>query len=171
VKYLAVAADPSLVPNQLVDLSSSVAALVLALSLLVSVTFYLITGLSPCGMITPAYLVLSLFQSPWSLAVLAGGTALLWLVMLIANRFMMLFGKRLFAVTVIFGVIIQTSAYLVLHSRAPWLYPHDTLSYVAPGLIVYQLIRQKKPWQSLGLLGSVAAFAAALVFGILALPV
>lgn len=168
---MSIAADPSLVPGQLVDLSSSVAALVLALSLLVSVAFYLITGLSPCGMITPAYLVLSLFQSPWSLAVLAGGTGALWLVMLIANRFMMLFGKRLFAVTVITGVVIQTGAYLALHSRYPWLYPRDTLSYVAPGLIVYQLIRQKKPLQSLGLLASVAAFAAAVVFGVLALPV
>ena len=78
--YLAVSTSGPVLPDQLiaVDLSSGTAAVVIGLSLLASVAFYLWTNLSPCGLITPSYLVLALVQSPWSLTVILGGTAVLW---------------------------------------------------------------------------------------------
>ena len=91
--------------------------------------------------------------------------------MTIATRLMILYGKRLFAVTIGFGVLVQVSTFLALHHQAPYLFPGDALSFVAPGLIVYQLVRQKKPLQTIGVTSAVSAFAACLVFGALALPV
>jgi hypothetical protein len=154
-----------------VDLSSGTAAVVIGVSLMVSVAFYLWTNLSPCGLITPSYLVLALVQSPWSLVVILGGTTVLWGLVVLATKVMILYGKRLFAVTVGLGVLVQVSTFLGLHRQAPYLFPGDALSFVAPGLIVYQLVRQKKPLQTIGVTGAVSAFAACLVFGALALPV
>ena len=170
---LAVATDGPGLPDHLVavDLSSGTAAVIIAATLIVSTIFYLKTGLSPCGLITPSYLVLALVQSPWSLIVILGGTAVLWGVVTLLAKVMILYGKRLFAVTVSAGVLIQVSVFLLLHTSAPYLFPNDALSFVAPGLIVYQLVRQKRPLRTLGVTGGVSAVAAALVFGLLAMPV
>jgi hypothetical protein len=161
------------IPNQLmaVDLSSGTTAVVIAITLIVSMVFYLKTNLSPCGLITPSYLVLALVQSPWSLITILGGTTVLWGIMTLLTKIMILYGKRLFAVTIGFGAIVQVSVFLALHRRLPYMFPGDSLSFVAPGLIVYQLVRQKKPLQTIAITGAVSAVAASLVFGALALPV
>jgi hypothetical protein len=54
-----------------------------------------------------------------------------------------LYGKRLFAVVVLLGVLLQTSLLLFLQSDYPLLLPHQTLGFVVPGLIAYQLVRQR----------------------------
>jgi hypothetical protein len=153
-----------------VDLSSGVAVMVIGLTLLISLTFYLITNLSPCGLITPAYLVLALVRSPWALSAVLGVTGVLWAVVTIANKAMILYGKRLFAMTMSFGVVLNLAVYLPLYERFPFLFPTGVLSCVVPGLIVYQLVRQKKPIQTLAITGAVSAFSAAVVFTALALP-
>jgi hypothetical protein len=159
-------------PEQLVtvDLSSGVAVMVIGLTLLISLVFYLITNLSPCGLITPAYLVLSLVRSPWALSAVLGVTAVLWAVVTLANKKMILYGKRLFAMTMSFGVILNLAVYVPLYDRMPFLFPTGVLSSVVPGLIVYQLVRQKKPMLTLAITGAVSAFSAAVVFTALALP-
>ncbi len=160
------------VPDQLisVDLSSGVAVLVIGLTLLISLGFYLVTNLSPCGLITPAYLVLALVRSPWALAVVVALTGVLWGIVILANKAMILYGKRLFAMTMAFGVILNVAVYLPLYNRMPFLFPTGVLSCVVPGLIVYQLVRQKKPVQTLAVTGAVTAASAVVVFTALALP-
>ena len=124
------------------SLSPQVAALGLSLGLLFSLGCYLITNLSPGGMITPAWLALTLVQDSWRLAMIVGVTAATWGGMALIRRIVILYGKRLFASVVMLGVFLQMTLYLILVKESPLLFAQETLGFIVPGLIAYQLIRQ-----------------------------
>jgi gamma-polyglutamate biosynthesis protein CapC len=124
------------------DLSPQVAALGLSLGLLFSLGCYLITNLSPGGMITPAWLALTLVEDGRRLLMIAGVTAATWAGVVLVRRFVILYGKRLFASVVMLGVFLQMTVYLILVKESPLLFPEQTLGFIVPGLIAYQLIRQ-----------------------------
>jgi len=62
----------------------------------------------------------------------------------VLQKNVILYGKRLFAAVVLTAVIIQAGVYLVLQTEFPLLYANQTLGFIVPGLIAYQLERQPK---------------------------
>ncbi|MFJ8313456.1 MULTISPECIES: poly-gamma-glutamate biosynthesis protein PgsC/CapC [unclassified Streptomyces] len=123
-------------------LSTEVATLGLAIGLLFGLGCYLATNLSPGGMITPAWLALTLVEDWTRLLLIAAVTLLTWAGAAGARKIIILYGKRLFASVVMLGVFLQMTLSLFLLKEYPLLFSHQTLGFIVPGLIAYQFLRQ-----------------------------
>jgi poly-gamma-glutamate biosynthesis protein PgsC/CapC len=124
------------------ELSPETAALGLGVGLLFALVCYLTTNLSPGGMITPGWMALALVEEYRQVAVIVAMTGVTWGLTKIMQRVVILYGKRLFAAIVLLSVLLQTTLFLVIQQDFPLLFSHQTLGFVAPGLIAYQLVRQ-----------------------------
>lgn len=140
-----------------------VAALGLAIGLVFSLVCYLLSNLSAGGMITPGWLALTLVEDHRRVLLVAVATALTYGAVRILQRFVILYGKRLFAAVVLIGVLFQSTIFLLIQNDYPLLFAHQTLGFVVPGLIAYQLIKQP-PLATLVATGVVTAAG----FGVLA---
>ncbi|AKL67230.1 MULTISPECIES: poly-gamma-glutamate biosynthesis protein PgsC/CapC [Streptomyces] len=125
-------------------LTPEIAAIGIALGLMFSLVCYLTTNLSPGGMITPGWLALTLLEDLQRAALVVGVTVLTYVLTLLLQRFVILYGKRLFAAVVLLGVLLQATVVIVLQVEFPLLYTNQTLGFIVPGLIAYQLVRQPK---------------------------
>ncbi|MDT7789686.1 MAG: gamma-polyglutamate biosynthesis protein CapC [Pseudonocardiales bacterium] len=123
-------------------LQPEVATLGLAIGLVFSLLCYLTSNLSPGGMITPGWLALTLVEDYRRAAIVVLMTALTYLGTKGLQRVVILYGKRLFAAVVLLSVLLQTSLFILIQNDYPLLYVHETLGFVVPGLIAYQLVRQ-----------------------------
>jgi poly-gamma-glutamate biosynthesis protein PgsC/CapC len=140
-----------------------IATLGLAIGLVFSLVCYLTTNLSPGGMITPGWLALTLVEDYRLAALVVATTALTFGAVKVLQQVVILYGKRLFAAVVLTGVVFQTTLFLLIQSDYPLLFSHQTLGFVVPGLIAYQLVRQP-PLATLLATGTVTAAG----FGVLA---
>ncbi|GAA2503881.1 poly-gamma-glutamate biosynthesis protein PgsC/CapC [Streptomyces sp. NPDC059506] len=125
-------------------LTPEIAAVGIALGLLFSLVCYLTTNLSPGGMITPGWLALTLAEDLQRAAMVVGVTVLTYVTTLLLQRMVILYGKRLFAAVVLTGVVLQATVMIVLQQQFPLMYTNQTLGFIVPGLIAYQLVRQPK---------------------------
>ncbi|MCP9945357.1 poly-gamma-glutamate biosynthesis protein PgsC/CapC [Streptomyces somaliensis] len=125
-------------------LTPEIAAIGIALGLLFSLVCYLTTNLSPGGMITPGWLALTLVEDLQRAAMVVGVTVLTYVCTLLTQKYVILYGKRLFATVVLIGVVLQGTVMIVLQAEFPLLYANQTLGFIVPGLIAYQLVRQPK---------------------------
>jgi hypothetical protein len=53
-----------------------------------------------------------------------------------------LYGKRLFAAVMMLSVLLSTGLFLLVQRDYPLIFAHETLGFVIPGLVAYQLVRQ-----------------------------
>ncbi len=126
-------------------LTPQIAVLGISIGLLLSLVCYLITNLSPGGMITPGWVALVLVENPMR-AVLIGLTVVLtYLIMKRVQKLVILYGKRLFASVVMIAVFLQLTFFLLLVGNLPNIFENTTLGFIVPGLVAYQLIRQPIP--------------------------
>lgn len=125
-----------------VDVPSQLSAIVFAFSLAFGLGYYLVTNVSPGGFVVPGSLVVSLLEGPASLITILGVASLTYGIMKIIERFTILYGKRLFALALLLSTVIGLFAFELLHVEVPSLFPGDSLGFLVPGLIVYQLMRQ-----------------------------
>ncbi len=125
------------------ELAPQISVLALSIGLLFALICYLLTNLSPGGMITPGWIGLALIVRP-SLALTIGAVAVVtWVVSLALQRVVILYGKRLFATVVLIGVFLQVTLFVVNLTRAQNTFEdYTTLGFIVPGLMAYQLIRQ-----------------------------
>ncbi|MET7685390.1 poly-gamma-glutamate biosynthesis protein PgsC/CapC [Streptomyces sp. NPDC005423] len=125
-------------------LTPEIAAIGIAIGLLFSLVCYLTTNLSPGGMITPGWLALTLVEDLQRAAMVVGVTVLTYVGTLLMQRFVILYGKRLFAAVVLLGVTLQATVMIVLSLEFPLMYANQTLGFIVPGLVAYQLVRQPR---------------------------
>ncbi len=123
-------------------MTPEVAVLGISLGLLFSLMCYLITNLSPGGMITPGWMALTLVEDARRMLLIVAVVVLSYFLMRGLQRVVILYGKRLFASVVLLGVFLQMTLFLFLLNDFPLLFTHETLGFIVPGLITYQLIRQ-----------------------------
>ena len=119
-----------------------ISVLALSLGLLFALVCYLITNLSPGGMITPGWLALILIANPKLVLVVGAVVLLTYAAMLGIQRVVILYGKRLFASVVLVAVFLQVTAVVFVLKQFPQDFDETTLGFIVPGLIAYQLIRQ-----------------------------
>lgn len=122
--------------------TSEVAVLGIALGLVFSLGCYLVSNLSPGGMITPGWLGLVLISDPRRMLLIALVTVATYFGTMLVQKVVILYGKRLFAAVLLLGVFLQLTVFLVLLHDWPFLFSHGTLGFIVPGLIAYQLVRQ-----------------------------
>jgi poly-gamma-glutamate biosynthesis protein PgsC/CapC len=124
------------------NLTAQTAALGIALGLVFSLVCYLTTNLSPGGMITPGWIALTLVTDVQMAALMVGVSALTYFMTKLLQRTVILYGKRLFAAVVLCAVLMQTTVMLALNHEFPLLYTSQTLGFIVPGLVSYQMVRQ-----------------------------
>ncbi|MBE1573028.1 poly-gamma-glutamate biosynthesis protein PgsC/CapC [Amycolatopsis roodepoortensis] len=149
------------------SLSAEVATIGLAIGLLLSLVCYLTTNLSPGGMITPGWIALTIVEDFRRAAIIVLMTALTYAGTKVLQRVVILYGKRLFAAVVLLGVVLQTTLLLVLQADFPLLFVHQTLGFVVPGLVAYQLVRQPPAATVFATAGVSLASYAILISGVL----
>jgi poly-gamma-glutamate biosynthesis protein PgsC/CapC len=122
-------------------LAPEVSILGLSLGLVLALICYLVTNLSPGGMITPGWLALVLITDPRLGAVIGVVALATYGLARLAQRVVIVYGKRLFATVVLIGVFIQSTVFVLSRSLAENL-DYTTLGFIIPGLVAYQLLRQ-----------------------------
>ncbi|MGW2644152.1 poly-gamma-glutamate biosynthesis protein PgsC/CapC [Streptomyces sp. NPDC001393] len=123
-------------------LTAQTAALGIALGLVFSLVCYLTTNLSPGGMITPGWIALTLVTDVQMAGLMVAVAALTYFLTKLLQRTVILYGKRLFAAVVLCAVLAQTTVMLALNHEFPLLYTSQTLGFIVPGLVSYQMVRQ-----------------------------
>lgn len=145
-----------------------IAAIGLAIGLLFSLVCYLTTNLSPGGMITPGWLGLTVVEDYRRASLIVVTTAVTFTATRLLEKVVILYGKRLFAAVVLIGVLLQSTLFILIQRDYPLLFAHQTLGFVIPGLIAYQLVRQP-PVPTLLATGAISfATYAVLMSGVLA---
>jgi gamma-polyglutamate biosynthesis protein CapC len=124
------------------ELSAQLATACLGIGLVFALLCYLTTNLSPGGMITPGWIALALIEDPLQAGVIVVMTVVTYGLTLLMQRIVILYGKRLFAAIVLLSVFLQMTLFVIVQRDLPLLFAHQTLGFVAPGLIAYQLVRQ-----------------------------
>jgi poly-gamma-glutamate biosynthesis protein PgsC/CapC len=125
-----------------VELDPQTATLCLGVGLVFALLCYLTTNLSPGGMITPGWVALTLVEDYWQTGVMVVMTVVTFALTKILQQLVILYGKRLFAAIVMLSVLLQLTLYIIVQKDFPLLFSHQTLGFIAPGLIAYQLVRQ-----------------------------
>ncbi len=103
----------------------------------VSLLFFELTGLSPAGLVVPGYIALSL-QTPWRvlytllIAILAWGAARL------LERWMILYGRRRFAVLILLSFLINE----VIVGMGILPYDPGMIGVLVPGIIANEVEKQ-----------------------------
>src|SRR5262245_21438424 len=108
------------------DLTPELATLALGIGLIFSLVCYLLTNLSPGGMITPGWLGVIMVETPVQGAVIVGATVLTFLITKVLQKIIILYGKRLFAAVVLVGVLLELTAYVLVQRQLPLLFTHET---------------------------------------------
>ena len=124
------------------ELSAQLATASLGIGLVFALLCYLTTNLSPGGMITPGWIALTLIEDQLQSVIVVGVTIVTYLIARLMHRVIILYGKRLFAAIVLVSVLLQLTMFLLVQRDLPLLFAHQTLGFVIPGLIAYQLVRQ-----------------------------
>jgi gamma-polyglutamate biosynthesis protein CapC len=129
-------------------ITAEIAALGLGLGLILALGAYLLTNLSPGGMITPGWLALLLLVSPARILLVAASIGLTYAIARLLRRWLGLHGKRFFAAVVtaavatqmaLLGCLVAVGVSVPLVGR---LTEVTTLGFIVPGLIAYQMLRQ-----------------------------
>jgi gamma-polyglutamate biosynthesis protein CapC len=123
-------------------LPPEVSVLLIALGLVLALGCYLVTNLSPGGMITPGWLALVLIVQPLLALVIGVVVAITYVLCGGLQQVMILYGKRLFATVVLVAVFFQITFFLFFVNTSPLFFDVTTLGFIVPGLVAYQLIRQ-----------------------------
>ncbi|MBQ0894088.1 poly-gamma-glutamate biosynthesis protein PgsC/CapC [Micromonospora purpureochromogenes] len=124
------------------ELSAQLATASLGIGLVFALLCYLTTNLSPGGMITPGWIALTLIEDQLQSVIVVGVTIVTFLIARVMHRVIILYGKRLFAAIVLVSVLLQLTMFVLVQRDLPLLFAHQTLGFVIPGLIAYQLVRQ-----------------------------
>jgi hypothetical protein len=125
------------------DLSSELSAVVVAAGLLFGLVGYLITNVAPAGLMVPGCIVLTALEDVRSLVTITAITGVTVGVMKVLQRLMILYGKRLFAVSLLVSALLSLVTFLGLHAHYPYFFGDDTLSFLVPGLMTFQLVRPR----------------------------
>ncbi|WP_446220294.1 poly-gamma-glutamate biosynthesis protein PgsC/CapC [Micromonospora sp. IBHARD004] len=124
------------------ELSAQLATASLGIGLVFALLCYLTTNLSPGGMITPGWIALTLIEDQLQAVIVVAVTIVTYLIARLMHRVIILYGKRLFAAIVLVSVLLQLTMFVIVQRDLPLLFAHQTLGFVIPGLIAYQLVRQ-----------------------------
>ena len=125
----------------------------LFIGILISLLITETTGFSPGGIVVAGYLALFAHQPVWLAGTLAVSLAS-WGVVRLLGRCLLLYGRRLFAMHLLTGMLLGQSVMLFGRGWAHWDWGLNVIGWIVPGLLSRDFDRQ-------GLLPTVAATALA----------
>lgn len=124
--------------------------------ILISIIYSEISGYSTGGMVAPVYLALNL-KDPWRIAFSLLVVLLVWGADRLIGKFLILYGRRLFAVNVVLSFFFS----LLIGASGIFPFGIRVIGYLVPALIVRDLERQGavKTGLSVGIVTALCALA------------
>ena len=110
--------------------------------LIIGFLFYEIVGISPGGVIAPAYFALFIHQ-PGKIVVTVFIAVLVWLIILFLSRWLIIYGRRKLLIALILGFLIKLLIEYKLQPLAGFQIDLQSIGYIIPGLIANEMIRQR----------------------------
>lgn len=127
----------------------------LFIGILVSLFIAETTGYSPGGVVVAGYLALFAMQPVWLAGTLAV-SLLTWGLVRLLGRWLLLFGRRLFAMHLLTGMLLGQAVMLAGRGMSHWDWGISVIGWIVPGLLSRDFDRQ-------GFVPTVAATALAVL--------
>lgn len=112
------------------------------IGLIIGFLFYEVVGISPGGVIAPAYFALFIHQ-PSKIAVTVFIAVLVWLILIVSSRWLIIYGRRKLLIALILGFLIKLLFEYKLQPLAGFQIDLQSIGYIIPGLIANEMVRQK----------------------------
>ncbi|HEY4754784.1 MAG TPA: poly-gamma-glutamate biosynthesis protein PgsC [Ignavibacteriaceae bacterium] len=112
------------------------------IGLVIGFLFYEIVGVSPGGVIAPAYFALFIHQ-PGKIAVTVLITIVVWLIILFLSRWLIVYGRRKLLIALILGFLFKLLFEFKLQPAIGIQVDLQSIGYIIPGLVANEMVRQK----------------------------
>ncbi len=112
------------------------------LGMIIGFLFYEITGISPGGVIAPAYLALFIYD-PAKIAMTLVISFLVFLIIRYLSRTTILYGRRKFLLAVLLSFVIKLLIENIIQPMGVITLDLQSIGYIIPGLIANEMSRQK----------------------------
>ena len=114
---------------------------IIIFGVLASIVFLELTQISPGGIIVPGYIAL-LIDDPWRFAATIALSLLTWGGVRLLSEYLILFGRRRFAVFIIVSFLLRTLTDLVsVEADLPGS-AAMVIGYLVPGILAHEIDRQ-----------------------------
>ncbi len=110
--------------------------------LIVGFLYYEIVGISPGGIIAPAYFALHIFQ-PNKIIMTLVLTMLVFMSVKLLSKHLIIYGRRKLLIALLLGFVFKLSVDLYLQPLSSIRIDLQSIGYIIPGLIANEMLRQK----------------------------
>jgi poly-gamma-glutamate biosynthesis protein PgsC/CapC len=112
------------------------------IGLIAGFLFYEFVGISPGGVIAPAYMALFILQ-PGKIAVtLILSIIIFYIIKLLASR-LILYGRRKLLLALVLGFLLKLAVDFIIQPMPVITFNLQSIGYVIPGLIAHEMSRQR----------------------------
>ena len=112
------------------------------IGLIAGFLFYEFVGISPGGVIAPAYLALFVLQPGKILVTLVLALIIYYIIKLLASR-LILYGRRKLLLALVLGFLLKLAIDLIIQPMPMIRFDLQSIGYIIPGLIAHEMSRQK----------------------------
>lgn len=126
------------------------------IGLIVGFLYYEMVGVSPGGVVAPAYFALFLFQPGKMAITILLAIVIYYLIKFLSSR-LILFGRRKLLLALVLGFLLKLGIDMILQPMPIIKLDLQSIGYIIPGLIAHEMSRQK-PVPTLLSLGIVSMF-------------
>ena len=114
---------------------------IVILGVILSIVFFEITNISPGGIIVPGLLVAYINQ-PERIVYTVIVSIITYLLVKILSRYVLVYGKRKFALMIIVSVVVNLILELLIHATSFSLINVAIIGYTIPGIIANDIYKQ-----------------------------
>ncbi len=104
--------------------------------------FYEVVGISPGGVVAPAYLALFIFQPGKILITLVLSIIIFYIIKFLSSH-LILFGRRKLLLALILGFLLKLAIDYFIQPMPSFGLDLQSIGYIIPGLIAHEMSRQK----------------------------
>lgn len=112
------------------------------IGLIVGFIFYELTGISPGGVIVPAYFAMFIYD-PQKIVITIALALVIYLIIRFLSSHMILYGRRRFLLAVVLGFFLKLLIETQIQPMAIMKLDLQSIGYIIPGLIANEIGRQK----------------------------
>ena len=112
------------------------------IGLITGFIFYEFVGVSPGGVVAPAYFALFIFQPDKILVTLVLSILVFYVIKFLSSR-LIIYGRRKLLLALVLGFLLKLAIDLILQPMPLIRLDLQSIGYIIPGLIAHEMSRQK----------------------------
>ena len=112
------------------------------IGLIAGFIFYEFVGVSPGGVVAPAYFALFIYQPDKILVTLVLSIIIFFIIKLLSSR-LIIFGRRKLLIALVLGFLLKLAIDYILQPMPVIRLDLQSIGYIIPGLIAHEMSRQK----------------------------